>query len=1567
MSKRRFDRRDVLKLAGTGLVGAAGGAGGTSDVIRDRDAAASRELSVDNVLREDYWVAVEGQDSDNSGMDDRVHVEIARPESTDDPGVELPVVVEPSPYYGEFNNAPTNAVEVELWAPDGEAAAGSPGVGNPVGLTEDDLVEFTGQEATIGPSPYEEEFLGEGYVWAYASSVGTGESSGCLDTGGEREVNGVEAVVDWFNGRATAYDEPTGGDPVEAGWTTGETGMIGASYNGTLPIAAASRGIDDLETIVPEVAISSWYDYYRMNGHVISPAEDPAEVLSFGGDTDWLQQVVVNDQNACEHVTEELSEGQDRQTGDRNAFWAERDYLTEGETFDASVLVLHGLADHNVKIRNAAEFVGTLSEHDVPYSVWFHQGGHTNPLEPGVAHEDEWLGLLSDWFAYWLKGEDNGVMDGPTARVQRGDPATGQLEPYEDWPDPETSHAPLWCTPGGQQRGGLELTPSEAGVEEQLQDLTFLVQGDTGAETPEEASVFTYVEEDENEHRLLYRTDPLETSVRLSGTPEASLRLSVDSEAAIVSVGLVDYGPDDDPELVNWGWANPHNRTTIAESEPIEAGEPYDIEFPVQAVDHVFEAGHRLGLVVYSTDIHFTLRPTSDDRTLTLAVDESGVSLPVVGGADALAAALSETDAQPVENWHDLDAVRDDLDGEYVLVADLDSDSDGYDEHVSEPASGWEPIGEPDSEDSFTGAFDGNGNEIADLVIDRPQESNVGLFGVSDGVIEDVGVTDATVTGDFRVGGLLGNNFGKISESYATGDVTGEEGVGGLVGENFAGEISESYATSDVTGEEEVGGLVGGNIFAGEISESYAAGDATGEIRVGGLVGGNFGEITSSFATGEVDGDSAVGGVVGESEEDDTIVVDTYWDVEATGQQDGIGDGEGDTTGLDTDEMQGETAAENMEALDFEATWTVQTDPDDYPVLQWQIETEIEIEDWHDLDAVRDDLDGEYVLVAGLDETTAGYDEHVEEPDGGWESIGTATEPFTGIFDGDGHEIADLSIDRPESAQVGLFGNLGGTIESVTVSKATVTGQFAVGGLVGQLSDGDVAASSVTGTAITADAQVGGLVGLASFGGALADSSVSDVDIVGNSGVGGLAGIAGLGIALQNSFYDLGSVTLNSEQHLTTGGLFPEQYADWVDNDRQLDIDEYDSLTEVDGRIELDGPQAVRDALGFVQDPERDWRVGVDLELTGDDAGLYLPYFAGTLDGDGHTVTVDLDLPAVADVGVVGDNRGAVFDLTASGTVTADQRVGGLVGRNEGELSASSATGVTVDAGFATGGLVGQLADGDISESTASQADITATTNAGGLVGQSFGDEIRESSVTETDVDGTENVGGLVGATLDNGDVLDSSATAVGVTGETAVGTLVGAHGADGEIGESFAAGQVSGETDVGGLLGQLGAPFLEEGETAILRDAYWDTETTGESDEVGAIVEGDGTAEIQGEVAGLATDQMQGEAAAESMEALDFEATWVTRVGEGSDYPVLRWRVPPTVPGGEAPPQDLTDDGLFEDVRGDGEFTVVDVQALFDNLDSDAVQDNPEAFDFSSLDPDEVTIFDVQALFNRL
>jgi hypothetical protein len=104
------------------------------------------------------------------------------------------------------------------------------------------------------------------------------------------------------------------------------------------------------------------------------------------------------------------------------------------------------------------------------------------------------------------------------------------------------------------------------------------------------------------------------------------------------------------------------------------------------------------------------------------------------------------------------------------------------------------------------------------------------------------------VTGDSRVGGLVGWNQATLGNSYSSCSVTGNWSVGGLVGDNwyYEGTVSNSYSTGSVTGSTRVGGLVGVNYY-GSVTHSYSTASVTGSSQVGGLVGYNTGTVSNSF------------------------------------------------------------------------------------------------------------------------------------------------------------------------------------------------------------------------------------------------------------------------------------------------------------------------------------------------------------------------------------------------------------------------------------------------------------------------------------------------------------------------------------------------------------------------------------------------------------------------------------------------------------------------------------------------------------------------------------------------
>jgi filamentous hemagglutinin family protein len=196
----------------------------------------------------------------------------------------------------------------------------------------------------------------------------------------------------------------------------------------------------------------------------------------------------------------------------------------------------------------------------------------------------------------------------------------------------------------------------------------------------------------------------------------------------------------------------------------------------------------------------------------------------------------------------------------------------------------WTPIG--NSTTKFTGKFDGLGHTIDKLTINNSlsKDKDIGLFGYtnSSATIRNIGLSNVNITGGtWNVGGLVGTNFGAISNSYVGASINGADRVGGLVGLNI-GIITNAYATGSVSGSNYVGGLIGWN-DGGTISNTYATGSVSGSVSgSGGLIGLNYGgKISNSYATGSVSGNVDVGGLIGLNE--DGIFSNSFWNTETSG------------------------------------------------------------------------------------------------------------------------------------------------------------------------------------------------------------------------------------------------------------------------------------------------------------------------------------------------------------------------------------------------------------------------------------------------------------------------------------------------------------------------------------------------------------------------------------------------------------------------------------------------------------------------------------------------------------
>ena len=560
-------------------------------------------------------------DTDGDGKRDRMHVSVSRQKQTETEGLKVPVVYVTSPYFAGVSGTD----KAYFWNPEHELNATPPARKNPP------PIKHQSRRPIISRS-HLNDWIPRGYAVVHSCSPGTGLSQGCPTVGGKNESLAPKAVVDWLCGRAKGYTSLDGDELVTADWCTGKVGMTGTSYNGTLPLAAATTGVEGLEAIIPIAPNTSYYHYYRSHGLVRHPGGYMGEDIDVLYDFIHSGEPDNRDHCDCEVRDKEMADNMDRVTGDYNEFWAGRDYLNQLENLKAPVLMAHAFNDWNVMPEHSVRIYQALKERGIPVQCYFHQGGHGGPPP---------MKQMNRWFTRYLHGVENDVENDPKAWVVREKSKRTEPTPYGDYPNPDATAVELFPTrpmPSQQGTGWLELNRSKtSGIDPIQGKHTFTDDVSlTGTEL---------AQSDKSDHRLLFVTPELKEPVHLSGTPSLSIKVASSKPAANLSVWVVSLpwkkrGRITD-NIITRGWADPQNHQSMTESEPLQPGQFYSLKFDLQPDDQIVPAGQQIGLMIFSSDRDFTLWPKAGTE-LTVDLDATFLELPVVGGSETLKKAFAQ-------------------------------------------------------------------------------------------------------------------------------------------------------------------------------------------------------------------------------------------------------------------------------------------------------------------------------------------------------------------------------------------------------------------------------------------------------------------------------------------------------------------------------------------------------------------------------------------------------------------------------------------------------------------------------------------------------------------------------------------------------------------------------------------------------------------------------------------------------------------------------------------------------------------------------------------------------------
>jgi putative CocE/NonD family hydrolase len=492
-----------------------------------------------------------------------------------------------------------------------------------------------------------------GYAFVVQDSRGRGSSGGTFDPYRYEAEDGIDTIK-WIRGQA---------------WSDGSVAMSGASYSGAASWLAAAAAPTGLKAIAPQITASSFYDGWTfrggalqlgflltwLTGFLLVPevaaklAGGDAELAELGAligafdDLDGLFRTApLKDAEVLRRRAPYYFEWLEHARYDD--FWratAVRERyedivvpsLNVGGWFD---LFLGGTLENYLEMKRRG---GTADARRPSLLIgpWAHDGmlaGEYLELSFGLtasAQGADLLGRQLRFFDRHVKGIENGAGEDPPVRLFIMGANIWRDE--QDWPLPDTRFVDYFLHSGGGANtsagdGELAAVPGTDEPEDSYaydpHDPVPTVGGATllpGVFVLRNAGPRDQASVEARPDVLCYSTPPLEHDVEVTGPITLVLYVSSSATDTDFTGKLVDVWPDGRAMSLTDGILRARYRKSLADPQPLVAGEVYELTIDLGATANVFRAGHRIRLEVSSSNF-----PRFDRNTNTGGViaEESG-------------------------------------------------------------------------------------------------------------------------------------------------------------------------------------------------------------------------------------------------------------------------------------------------------------------------------------------------------------------------------------------------------------------------------------------------------------------------------------------------------------------------------------------------------------------------------------------------------------------------------------------------------------------------------------------------------------------------------------------------------------------------------------------------------------------------------------------------------------------------------------------------------------------------------------------------------------------------------
>ena len=578
-------------------------------------------------------------DTDGDGRPDLIKVSIIRPRFEGN----IPAVMTASPYHQGTNDKASDKalhnMNVDLTCKTPKKITVQESIIQTVEAQgQANLVETSEEKlGHIGTYTLNDYLLPRGFANLYVSGVGTKDSEGLMTSGDYHQIEAYKNVIDWLNDRCRAFTDHSRQREIKATWSNGKVATTGISYLGTMSNGLATTGVDGLEVIIAEAGISSWYNYYRENGLVTSPGGYPGEDFESLTELTYSRNLRAGEylrhNDTYQASLDKQRRDLERETGDYNQFWHDRNYLIHADKVQAEVVFTHGSQDWNVKPLHVYQMFHALPSH-IKKHLFFHNGAHV---------------YMNNWQSIDFRESINALLSKKLLNYS----SNFDLPPVI-WQD--NSQAQNWINLddfGNQENyAHFHLGKGSQEIQNRYSDEDY-------NRFAKNYQIFKN-ELFEDKAQQITIDLPLEDDLFINGSVRLNLHLKSSTNKGLISAQLLDYGAtkrlmpipspiepramdngryymldnlmelpfaDTPHRVITKGFLNLQNRTDLLTVEEVVPNQWMELSFELQPTIYNMAKGAKLRLVLYTTDFEHTVRDKTDYK-LTIDLEKSSLDLP---------------------------------------------------------------------------------------------------------------------------------------------------------------------------------------------------------------------------------------------------------------------------------------------------------------------------------------------------------------------------------------------------------------------------------------------------------------------------------------------------------------------------------------------------------------------------------------------------------------------------------------------------------------------------------------------------------------------------------------------------------------------------------------------------------------------------------------------------------------------------------------------------------------------------------------------------------------------------